>query len=48
MKQTLENIGGLLFFYLVIVVGVLLLSMRFNTINSNNYVSEGDLIAYKE
>lgn len=34
MKKTLENIGGLILFYSVIVVGVLLLNIRFSHLNN--------------
>jgi len=33
MKKTLKNIGGLILFYSVIVVGVLLLNVRFSYLN---------------
>lgn len=33
MKKTLMNIGGLVLFYSVIVIGVLLLNLRFSYIN---------------
>lgn len=39
MKKTLVNFGGIILFYSVIIVGVLLLNMRFsylNEINNNN------------
>jgi len=46
MKKHLENFGGLIIFYLVIVVGVLLLNMRFERLNNtenikidNNYIA---------
>lgn len=34
MKKTLENIGGFILFYLVIIFGILLLNMRFAHLNS--------------
>lgn len=39
MKKRLENVGGIILFYSVIVFGVLLLNLRFtylNEINNNN------------
>ena len=42
MKKTLNNIGGLILFYSVIVIGVLLLNMRFsylNAVNTENVVN---------
>lgn len=36
MKKTLNNIGGLILFYSVIVIGVLLLNMRFSYLNEVN------------
>lgn len=38
MKKTLENIGGFILFYLVIVFGILLLNMRFSYLNSTKNV----------
>jgi len=42
MKKTLLNIGGVILFYSVIVVGVLLLNMRFSYLNEidNNNLNE--------
>lgn len=34
MKKTLTNFGGLILFYLVIIIGVLLLNMRFKNLNN--------------
>lgn len=45
MKKKLENVGGIILFYSVIVFGVLLLNLRFtylNEINNNindNYIA---------
>lgn len=46
MKKTLTNIGGLVLFYLVIIIGILLLNMRFEHLNNsekseinNNYIA---------
>ena len=33
MKKTLKNFGGLVLFYSVIVIGVLLLNIRFSHLN---------------
>ena len=45
-KAVLTNIGGIIIFYLVIVLGVLLLNLRFETLNNkevdtniDNYVA---------
>jgi len=46
MKKTLTNMGGLILFYLVIIIGVLLLNLRFKHLNdiekieiNNNYIA---------
>lgn len=33
MKKTLKNFGGLVLFYSVIIIGVLLLNIRFSYLN---------------
>lgn len=42
MKKTLENVGGIILFYSVIIIGVLLLNMRFEHLNNvnNNQINE--------
>ncbi len=48
MKKTLKNFGGLILFYLVIIMGILLLNLRFNYLNkvknleSNNIYERGN------
>lgn len=42
MKKTLNNIGGLILFYSVIVIGVLLLNMRFSYLNAVNTENIGN------
>ena len=39
MKKIMINYGGLIMFYLVIVVGVLLLNLRFSYLNENTTVN---------
>lgn len=36
MKKTITNMGGLVLFYSVIIIGVLLLNMRFSYLNEIN------------
>ena len=39
MKKNLMNIGGIILFYSIIIVGIVLLNLRFsylNSLNSNN------------
>lgn len=42
MKKTLTNIGGLLLFYAVIIIGVLFLNLRFAHLNSNAKTIESE------
>ena len=35
MKKTFVNVGGLVIFYTIIIVGVLLLNQRFSVLNDN-------------
>lgn len=39
MKKTLCKFGGLIIFYTIIVVGVLLLNLRFSYLNNNPEIS---------
>lgn len=46
MKKMLENCGGFILLYIVIIVGVLLLNARFAELNTqNNAVSEVALLS---
>lgn len=42
MKKTLTDIGGLILFYVVIIIGVLLLNLRFAHLNNleNSKINE--------
>lgn len=39
MKKTILNYGGLILFYAVIIMGVLLLNMRFSYLNESTTVN---------
>ena len=49
MNQIWKNYGGLILFYGVIVIGVILLNERFRYLNEmNQYKIEENIIAYQE
>ena len=39
MKKTLTDIGGLILFYAVIIIGVLLLNLRFAHLNNSKIIN---------
>ena len=46
MKKVVANMGGLIMFYSIIIIGVLLLNLRFSYLNSlNNSYNNETLIA---
>lgn len=42
MKKTLTDIGGLILFYVVIIIGVLLLNLRFAYLNNLDNIDIND------
>lgn len=38
MKKALENMGGYILFYIVVILGILLLNMRLNHLNNMNNI----------
>ena len=42
MKKTLTNFGGLILFYAVIIIGVLLLNLRFSHLNNLEKINLND------
>lgn len=42
MKKTLTDIGGLILFYVVIIIGVLLLNLRFAHLNNLDNIDIND------
>lgn len=46
MKKNLLNYGGLILFYAVIIIGVIVLNARFSCLNeSSNHMIDEDILA---